>query len=363
MDIFRHVRQPEGGILRALVLVSCRWLNATAEGAVAQASCLAGAGAEVALCAAPGSPVHSLAAECGLRVLPLSLDGLRFLPGALSLARLEKRWRPDFVIAHRSEDQAAAVLAGGPAKVVRVRSDIRRPRPGRLGRLVSSRTDLVVLASEFMACSGYGGGGRRPVAVVPFPVDTARFRPRGRAEGRLLVAAARMSEVKGHETLLRALAAMPGARAVIAGPPAQRTLDEMAALASSLGVGDRVEFPGRIERIEELYSRAALGVVTSLGSEAVSRTAMEMLSSGLPVLAAATNGLVDMVQDGITGLLHPPGDWRTLAAQAVWLLDNPPARAALSAGARRSMLERYSAESVGRAWMELLSDAGRWNKP
>jgi glycosyltransferase involved in cell wall biosynthesis len=211
---------------------------------------------------------------------------------------------------------------------------------------------------------GYAGERTGPVAVIPNPVDTDRFSPSdfSGSRSRLLVSLGRLSPMKGHRTLIRALAMLPGdVRAVIAGPPSQQTAGDLASFADELGVGQRLELAGKIDDPSRLISTGTAGIVTSLGSEVVSRAGMEMMSSGLPVLAAATNGLVDLVRDGVTGMLHSPGNHRQLAAQAQFLLDNPALAERMGKRARRLCLERYSYESVAAIWSGILEELVRGN--
>jgi glycosyltransferase involved in cell wall biosynthesis len=354
--------QDGGGPLRVLILVTCRWLNATAEGAVLQARAIASAGHEVAVAGTRGSPSVEEASKQGFQVFGLALGGTHFASGLACLAGVARAFRPDVICTHRSEDQAAAALLRTSSRLVRIRSDIRRPVRNRLSRWIDRRTDLVAAASPFLLRDGYLAGRTGPIACIPIPVDTKRFVPAATRPPRTLVSAGRLSEVKGHRTLLRALAAIPGARAVIAGEPAQLGIHDLNEYACRLGVDGRVEFAGRLSDMPAFYSRGALGVVCSLGSEAVSRAAGEMMASGLPVLAAATNGLVDLVKDGETGLLHPPGDWETLAAQALHLLDNPSAAAYLSGNGRCFCETDLSIEAVGRLWESALMSLQEGNK-
>ena len=347
--------------MRVLVLASCRWLNAAVEGALLQARALAGAGVETAFAGTPGSPAMIEAVRHGIRCLPLRLEGWSFPMGLSALRGICREFAPDFVCAHRSEDHTAAVLLD-PCPVVRVRSDIRRPVAGRAAAWVDGRTSLVVVPSGFMVREGYLSRRRGASEIIPQPVDTARFAPpAGRPEG-VVVSAGRLSEVKGHRTLIRAVACLPGVRAVIAGAPAQQSVEDLRSFAAGLGAAERIEFPGRLEDMPAFYSGGTLGVVASLGSEAVSRAAAEMMASGLPVLAAATNGLVDLVADGRTGLLHPPGDWRTLSLQIRHLLDNPGAAAYLSTNAREFCEREISIVAVGGKWLSVLEGLRRGNK-
>ena len=343
--------------LRILVMATCRWWNATAEGALLQARALAGAGAEVLLTGQPGSPILDRARDAGLDTRAPALSGASFVSGLAMLGRLLRQFQPHFICAHRSEDHLAAAVVRGRIPLARIRSDIRRPVRSCASRLLDSRTTVEVYSSPFMLRAGYGKGRRGPVEVIPQAVDTDRFHPTdlpGRAG--TLVIAARFSEVKGHGTLIRALRHAPGAKLVVAGAGAQLSEGDLRAVAEAEGVADRVEFTGYLADVRDAYSRASIGVVPSLASEAVSRAALEMMSSGLPVLAASTNGLVDVVLDGRTGILHPPGDSAALGRQIAYLCADPGLVDLLGRNARRTCEELYSLDSVGARWTALLRD-------
>jgi len=138
--------------------------------------------------------------------------------------------------------------------------------------------------------------------------------------------------------------------AVVAGSPAQQSREELHAYAEELGVSDRIRFTDRVEDVRSLLSLAFAGVVTSLGSEVVSRAGMEIMSSGLPLLAAATNGLPELVRDGATGLIHPPGNHVELARQAGFLFLNPDAAARLGSNARMFCVEHLGYGVIGERW-------------
>lgn len=335
-------------------MATCRWWNATAEGALLGARALERAGIGVLLTGQPGSPILDRAGSAGIEAAPLRLQGASIAMGLASLRWLLGIFRPDFIIAHRSEDQLAAVLTHGRIPVVRVRSDIRRPSGSPLARLVDSQTALEAYSSPFMARTGYGRGRRGPAAVVPQPVDTDLFRPGPGGPPGVFVMAARLSEVKGHGTALRALRDAPPARLVVAGADAQLTRGDLLHEAEALGVSGRVEFTGFLDDIRNAYGRASIGIVPSLASEAVSRAALEMMACGLPVLAAATNGLVDTVADGRTGLLHPPGDSAVLGRQMSYLTAHPEVAGLMAARARDACEALYSLDSVGLRWRRIL---------
>ena len=169
--------------------------------------------------------------------------------------------------------------------------------------------------------------------------------------------------MKGHRTLIRALELLPeDVKAVVAGAPSQQSVDELKTFARSLGVGKRITFAGKVENVRDLISRGTIGVVTSLGSEVVSRAGMEMMSSGLPLLAAATNGLLDLVEDGKTGLFHSPGNYRQLASQAAFLLRNPSMTLRMSRRARKMCIDRLSYPVTAEKWNRTLMALTEGNK-
>lgn len=343
--------------MRILVTVNCRWWNASAQGGVAQAVALAMVGHDVLLQTGGGGPVAGKAAEAGLPTALLDLEGAGSVTGMLPFRRLVKEFSPDVICCHRAEGQAAAAMATGSIPLVRVRCDVRPPKGGALWRKVDRRTGLVVFPGRFMTGRGFAGERTGPVAVIPQPVDTERYAPVHRhGEPRVLLSLGRLSPVKGHRTLVRALTLLPSdITAAIAGAPAQQTPGELMEYAEELGVAGRLVVHGHVGDVRSLFPEALCGVVTSLGSEVVSRTGMEFMASALPLLAASTNGLPDLVRDGVTGLLHPPGNHAELARQALFLHRNPSAASRLAGNARRYCEDRLSYRAVGRVWEEHLA--------
>jgi glycosyltransferase involved in cell wall biosynthesis len=87
------------------------------------------------------------------------------------------------------------------------------------------------------------------------------------------------------------------------------------------------------EELGAYYERAAVVVVPSR-REGYGMAAREAMAHGRPVVATAVGGLVDAVEDGVTGLLVPPGDPRALRAALERLLADPALRQRMGAAAR-----------------------------
>ena len=128
------------------------------------------------------------------------------------------------------------------------------------------------------------------------------------------------------------------------------------------GLEGRVHRPGRLPR-ESLP--AVLGqhhalLVPSLWEDPLPRSAQEGMACGLAVIASRIGGLPELIEDGLSGLLVPPGDAASLAAAIARLATEPGLRARLgSAGRERVRAEFDVRQTVERLEARLLSIAAR----
>ncbi len=359
------VEKTTGVHLKILVTINCQGVDASAAGGIALARMMAETGHTVKVQAAPGGPVSRAAAVQGLECACLNLQKSSFATGLLPFRKLIRSFLPDVICTTRADGQTASAMVAGKVPMIRIRCDIRKPSSGRFWKQVDRRTDLVVFPSPFMIVRGFTGEREGPVAVIPHPVDTDFYISGNEKEVSepLLVSIGRLSPMKGHRTLIRALELLPEhVKAVVAGAESQQSIDELESFARSLGVEKRIAFRGKVEDVRDLISKGTIGVVTSLGSEVVSRAGMEIMSSGLPLLAAATNGLLDLVEDGRTGLFHSPGNYRQLASQADFLLRNPSMILRMGRSARKMCIDRLSYPVTAEKWNHTLMALTEGNK-
>lgn len=193
------------------------------------------------------------------------------------------------------------------------------------------------------------------IAVIPNGVNPTFLAPVERRPAmRTILTVANLRAEKSHETLLAAAAAMVGAhpdlRFQIVGDGPRR--GELEQLAAALGLGGHVEFLGHREDIPALLAAADLFVLPSR-SEAFPNGAIEAMAAGLPVVACAVGGLLDLVEDGRTGLLVPAGDADALRRALESLVSQPARANAMGAAARDAVRQHYSFDRMVGSFQEL----------
>lgn len=319
--------------------------------------------------AALGVPVRRVAP------LPLGLTGARRVPG---LARLLRRERPDVFHAHMSSPVAckwalaAAVLARVPAVLGTVQVGEYEP-PDRSAyrqlRLLASRVGRHLAVSRAIAAELVEklDWPAEKVEVVYNAVDAERVavaappglrEELGGGEGRQLVLVpARLHAQKGHATLLEAAARVPEAIFVLAGDGPER--EPLEALARRLGLADRVRFLGRREDVPELLAACDLFVLPSL-YEGSSLAVLEAMAAGIPIVSSAIGGTDELIEDGRSGLLVPPGDAEALAAALRRALGEQELREEMAARARErvesGLRRERMAGRVEEVYRELLGE-------
>jgi phosphatidylinositol alpha 1,6-mannosyltransferase len=181
-------------------------------------------------------------------------------------------------------------------------------------------------------------------------VDTERFHPARRDDGlraqiapggEVIVGYVGRLAAEKRVDLLTGLADLPGIRlAVTGGGPMEEELRAALPTASFLGMRHG-------EDLARIY--ASLDVFVHTGPfETFGQTVQEAAASGLPVIAPAAGGPLDLVAEGVTGYLVPPGDPEALTAAVGRLARDPRQRTLFGAAARRRVL--------GRTWSALTDE-------
>jgi glycosyltransferase involved in cell wall biosynthesis len=326
-------------------------------------------------------PLAERAAGLGVPVrripaLPLGLTGARRLPG---LVRLLRRERPAVFHAHMSSPVAckwglaAAVLARVPAVVGSVQVGAYEPdRSSYLQlRALARGVDRYLavsreIAGELVEDLGWPAGKVEVLynavdverAAVPAPPGL-RAQLGGSETRPLVVTPARLNAQKGHDTLLEAVAAVPEALFLLAGDGPER--ERLETQAAELGVAERVRFLGRREDVPQLLAACDVFALPSL-YEGSSLAVLEAMAAGIAIVSSAIGGTEELIEDGRSGLLVPPGEAAALAAALRRALGDRQLREELAARARErvdaGLRREQNAERVAAVYRELLGKSG-----
>ncbi len=221
-----------------------------------------------------------------------------------------------------------------------------RPEPDlriRVEGELAQQADLLIASTSDEAqelIEGYGADPER-VSVVPPGVDLGMFQPMDRGvarrkigygSGRLLLFVGRLERLKGVEVAIRALALLrdrrhDDVRLLILGEDShegeESEKERLKAIASEVGVRDRVDFVGSVAHHELPYFYAAADVcVMPSYSESFGLVALEAQACGCPVVASGVSGLRSVVRDEVSGYLIDEHDPAAYAERIGRLLEN-----------------------------------------
>ncbi len=270
----------------------------------------------------------------------------------------------------------AAALAGVPRRIHIFTGQVWATRTGwkrsllKLADRMIARLATHVLADspsqrDFMVAEGIAAAEKVEVLGKGSicGVDGGRFRPEvGRRqavrqkhgipdEAVAFLYLGRLNRDKGMPELASAFAAVarPDAWLLIVGPDEEGMRDIM--LARLGAAADRCRFVGFTDRPEDYM---AAGDVFCLPSyrEGFGMVVIEAAAAGMPAVASRIYGVTDAVEDGVTGLLHAPGDVPGIARHMATMADNAARRTAMGNAARERALRLFSAEAVTAAWVD-----------
>lgn len=202
------------------------------------------------------------------------------------------------------------------------------------------KADAVVCNAPHLATSISQSRHVRPDAVVVIPngVTVPPWKATPKAEPATGVVVANLRPVKGHAVLIDALSRLESPPAMtLCGDGAER--ESLAASARSAKL-DSLTFADPPADVAAALRNAQFAVHPSL-FEGLPNAVLEELAAGLPVIATSVGDIPRLIQDGVNGLLVPPGDPVALAAAIEELARNPQLRERLGRAARLTA-EKYS---------------------
>lgn len=195
-------------------------------------------------------------------------------------------------------------------------------------------------------------------AIVPLFSTVPVARGSGHESRRRVVFAGRLVRPKGAEVLIDAVASID-AELVICG--SGRRLEALRRLAKRREIAERVRFAGWLgpEQLAHQLAEASVVAIPSLWPEPFGLVGIEALAAGRPVVASATGGVEDWLEDGRSGLCVRPGDAKALARALGELLADPRRQQEMGAVGQAAVGERFTEQRHVAALLDAYATARR----
>jgi glycosyltransferase involved in cell wall biosynthesis len=200
-------------------------------------------------------------------------------------------------------------------------------------------------------------------AIVPLFSTIPFVRGDGHERRRRVVYAGRLVRPKGIDVLIRAAAQLAETEVVICGDG--RLAQTMRRLARRLGVEHRVRFAGWLapEQLARELAEASIVAIPSRWPEPFGLVGIEAHAAGRPVVASATGGVEDWLDDGLSGVCVPAGDAGALARALSELLADPRRQAEMGLAGERNVSARFTEERHVEALLAAYEAArARWER-
>jgi glycosyltransferase involved in cell wall biosynthesis len=208
------------------------------------------------------------------------------------------------------------------------------------------------------------------VVVIPNSVDVGHFSPGESSRGEIdsglesaqrpvILFVGRLVYEKGLDVLLKAFrllsegcGEMPLQLHLVGDGPLRSELQHM---ADGLGIADDVCFAGNKDNVRDYMRRAQVFVLPSR-SEGMPLALLEAAACGLPLIATPVSGSVEVIEDGVNGLLVPPEDPPRLAQALLKVLQDRALARRMGLLARQTVVDRYSLDVIADRHLALYLD-------
>lgn len=340
---------PDGGVARVVVDLA---EGALSRGWTVDLACPAGSDQWTALDGRPGVRLHALRGGHG----PPRGGDVVDLPMLVRLVR-----QADIVHAHSSKagflTRLAALVTGRRSRAVFSphawsfwsAAGATRRLYLELERAAARWCHAIVAVSVAERDAGLQAGVGKPsqYRVIHNGIDVHRFAAApAPADGRVLFVG-RLAHQKRPDVAIRAFADVlrrhPHARLdLVADGPLREDVEE---LVAARGLTDAVRFLGGRQNVPELLAQAHCTLLTS-DYEGLPLTVLESMAARVPVVATSVGGVPELVVDGQTGLLVPPGDPQAAGAAIDRLFGDPALARRLGDAGRELVRSRYSRERM-----------------
>ena len=345
--------------MRILQISSAREIGGGERHLADLANALAGRGHEVFAALSPASPVRSLLSSLPpTNIVELPMRNSLNLVTAMKLSRFVRANEIEIVHAHVARDYPLAALAtSGPIARLVLTRHVLFPL-NRIHQLSLRRTRRVIAVSQAVAESLVAQRvfDSKKIVTIHNGIDVARFgnafSERASDQALRIGTIGHLAPIKGQEDFVRAAAIVNQSRRdiefVIAGEDKSQSRENRIALEkliTELGMNDKVRLVGWIEDVPGFLSTIDL-FVSSAHSEPFGLSIVEAMAAGVPVVATASEGAREIIEDRESGRLVPIGDSASLARVIDELMNDETERRRLAQNAKAVAREQFSLERM-----------------
>ncbi|HOW28570.1 MAG TPA: glycosyltransferase family 4 protein [Elusimicrobiota bacterium] len=344
--------------MRILHIIDERWDSGLTHYALSLAGALKAAGHSVSVAAYRDRPAATEAVRGGLELLELD-DKITFY-------RRGRAGSFDVINAHTGSGHLWGYLLslGTRTALIRTRGDARPVRKRWWGAMLYGRTDRVIAASKMIEVQYHARldyPEERTHTIYPGqPVSPFVPEPPGPVRIALV---GRLDPVKGHDDFLRAIkdiaAEVPEAVFEVVGEEKNIRRASLERLAGELSLGRKVRFQGRIDDVGGFMRSCHIGVIASVGSEAISRVCLEWFSCGRPVVGTAVGCLPELLSSGDNGFLVPPQNPRIMGQCILALIRKGDMRRSMGRRAHELASTRYGMTMMVQQTLNVYEEAIR----
>jgi len=300
-------------------------------------------------------------------------------PRLIRLRGVCRHYTADLIHLNNSSDDLAAILTAKWFKLpcISHHRDFEWNSPR--SRWLAARVDHhIAISGEIKKNLMDLGIDEKKITILHDPVDQSEFDPKlnienlvrefGKQPNELFFGLfGRVVEWKGQAVFLNAAAEVfkkvPNSRAFIVGDTAEGPpdyLEDLKESARKLGITSKVIFTGFRQDVPAMMKLMDVVVHASIRPEPFGMVVAEAMTMEKPVVATSGGGILDMIEDGMEGLLVPLGDSQKMADAIIRLLEGEALRRSMGKRGKEKAFRMFSLEAIsgrlGELYLSILSD-------
>lgn len=312
-------------------------------------------GHRVLLLCKPDGGLPDEAQKLGIAVQTPSISGKLNLKAPFSIARIARQFGADVIHTHLSSASLWGGLAGRLADIPTL-GHVHALNTWFFYRFSTLAATCSGGVKQYVVAQGADAGRVRVVynGIPPNRLDTVLSKPEARqqlglsADQPVIACVAHLSPKKGQTFLLQAVALLrerfPDLVCLLAGEG--ELLDDLRRQSLTLGIADQVRLLGFRSDVMSVMNAADLVVLPSVAKEGLGLVLVEAALLDKPSIGSNAPGIDEAIQDGVTGLLVPPGDAAALAEKIGLLLSDPDLRNQMGAAGHERALQLFSQKAM-----------------